>query len=103
LYGTAKLYVFSRGFSVQKFFYFENIEKFVYDLKGIDRTLSGTAILKQQYEQDFIKFIGAKNGHIIVEGEIFEYSGVSQNIHFSFQTDQTVLKPFIANLESKPA
>ena len=100
-YGTTELYVFSRGFSVQNLFYFENIKEFIKELKVIDKTLSGTATLKQQYEEDFIRFTGTKKGHVIVEGEIFEHSEFSQKIHFSFQTDQTVLKPFIIDLENE--
>jgi hypothetical protein len=99
-YGETELNVYSRGFSVRRLFYFENITEFIKKLKIIDKTLSGTAILKQQYEQDFIEFTGEKKGHVIVEGEIFEQSEFSQKIHFSFQTDQTVLKPFITDLES---
>lgn len=36
---------------------------------------------------------------IVVEGELYEHSEFSQKIHFCFQTDQTVLTPFIADLE----
>jgi len=68
------LYVYSDGFSVGQIFYFDNIEEFISDLKTINNKLQGEAILKPEYEQDYIKFIADKMGHIILEGEIFWHS-----------------------------
>ena len=99
-FGQAELYVFSGGFSVDTLFYFDRsyFKAFVKNLKVIRDTLCGEAILKPKYEDDYIKFSGSKSGHVVVEGEIFWHSEFDQKLRFSFQTDQTVLAPFIADL-----
>jgi len=82
-------------------FYFDiqYFQEFLKKLRILDNTLEGEAILKQEYEDDFIRLSGQKYGHITVEGKIYEHSVFSQDIHFSFETDQTVLKHFIIDLE----
>lgn len=56
--------------------------------------------MKPLFEDDFIAFRMFSLGHILVYGELFDYSEETQHLRFAFRTDQTVLKPLIADLRS---
>lgn len=89
-------------FSAKKSFYFEEgmLDQFLSHLIDMNRTLSGKAILKPYYEPDYISLGMQTGGHILVSGELFEYSLSSQHLEFGFETDQTCLNQFIADLKS---
>lgn len=92
----ARLDLCSGGFSADCDFHFEAWAKqqFVTSLAEMDRTLSGEAILKPMFEDYFLRFQLDKTGHVIVSGELIEYTSEIQKLTFSFQTDQTCLRPF---------
>jgi hypothetical protein len=96
------LVVKSSGFMVERPFYFENsqLQVFIEDLSKIDVTLKGKAVLKPQFEDDFICLEGDGKGHVIVTGEVYEHSETSQVLKFCFITDQTFIKPFLSALKS---
>jgi hypothetical protein len=92
--------VVSRGFAARRPFYFEvhALANFLDGLRAMDRSLTGSAMLKPSFEDDFIEFTMAPRGRVIVRGELFELSEHSQHLQFEFETDQTVLKPLIDDL-----
>lgn len=94
---SARVILRSNWISADYVFFFENrpLIKFLDGLEKIDRTLSGLARLKPEYEPQFIEFEGMELGHIFVRGELMEHGQHSQRIFFEFQTDQTCLRPFI--------
>ena len=98
---SAELIVRSRGFSVELPFYFEvePLQKFINNLEGMGRSLKGKAILKPMYEDHFIEFEMGSSGHVIVRGQMIEYSEMSQSLKFEFQTDQTCLAPLVQDLQ----
>ncbi len=85
--GNADLYVFSRGFSVKQTFYFDSyyLHDFIQKLEEINKTLVGKAILKDQFEKDYISIESDKLGHVIVEGKVLENSEYQQHYIFRFQ------------------
>jgi hypothetical protein len=65
----------------------------------MDRLLVCEATIKYRYERDFVSFRANGLGQVFVSGELSEYSELTQRLVFAFRTDQTVLKPFILDLE----
>ena len=51
------------------------------------------------WEEECICFSGDELGHINVEGILIKYGDSIQRLYFSFVTDQTMLKDFIADFE----
>ena len=58
----------------------------------------GTAIIKGQWEEDFLQIESNAMGHVLVSGEIVEHSEFDQRLKFAFQTDQTILPPLARDL-----
>lgn len=85
----------SDGFCVDKELFFDNATGFLEKLIEMEKNLSGTAEIREDYKDHFIRFSLTSLGHLIVSGEIYEYSEHSQSLLFSFETDQTCLKAFI--------
>jgi len=56
--------------------------------------MKGTAELKEDYKDQFIKLQISKLGHVLVCGKIEQYSGYTQTLSFGFKTDQTCLAKF---------
>jgi hypothetical protein len=96
------LIVRSGAFEAEKSFYFEEpvFDQFLEQLIEMNRTLSGKAILKPYYEPEYIAFEMLTGGHVLITGELFEYSAQSQHLKFGFETDQTCLSPLIADLRA---
>jgi hypothetical protein len=95
------LEVRSRGFELRAPFYFEPaaLSRFIDELDAMDLRLSGSAKLKPMWEEHFIDLTLTALGRIVVCGEVFEYSDHPQHLRFEFETDQTVLRPFINDLK----
>ena len=95
------LEVQSRGFQVRVPFYFEPqpLAAFLDQLRAMDATLKGSACLKPLFEDPFIELTMTNRGRVVVRGELFEYSEHSQHLKFEFETDQTVLRPLIDDLQ----
>jgi len=96
------LVVRSGGFAAALPFYFElpRLMEFVEALQGMDRTLSGSATLKPTWEPGFVTFELDQHGHVRVFGELRETTEHEQWLQFSFNTDQTCLRQFAADLEA---
>jgi hypothetical protein len=95
------LEVRSRDYHVRTPFYFESgpLAQFVDQLVAMDHSLKGSAKLKPLYEGHFIELALTHTGRVVVSGEVFEYSEHAQHLKFEFETDQTVLRPFIEDLK----
>ncbi|HKJ32815.1 MAG TPA: hypothetical protein VKA34_13355 [Balneolales bacterium] len=96
---SCKLKIRSRGFGIEKTEYFDNISDFIDQIETMNTTLTGQAIIRENYHDHYIKFEITKTGHVIVSGHLFEYSQHKQELLFEFKTDQTCLEPFIQDLK----
>ncbi|MFD1218246.1 hypothetical protein [Microbulbifer celer] len=85
----------SRGFAYTGDAYFDNGVSFINDLEMAATDFIGSAELKEDYNDHFIKLEVNSMGHVIVSGTFIEYSDHSQNMSFEFKTDQTCLGGFI--------
>ena len=89
------LHVCSGGFSCDRPFYFDDVA-LADALGSIQRMMSGMAghaIIKGEWETDFLRLESNEMGHVVVSGEITEHSEYQQCLVFSFRTDQTILGP----------
>ncbi len=98
----AFLVVRSRGFAAERSFYVEPgpVVTFVEAVEHMDRSLTGTALLKPLYEGDLIELSLDSAGRVMVRGEIYEYSACPQQLRFQFETDQTCLAPLAADVRA---
>jgi len=96
---SAKVDLVSGKFScVGKTLNFHGLKEFYKTLDKGYETLSGSALLKHNYEQDNIVFKFTSSGHIIISGVFNEYSE-EQSLEFRFETDQTFLSEFLRQIE----
>ena len=89
------LHVRSRGFSCDRPFCFDDVA-LAAATESIQKMMSGAAghaIIKEQWETDFLRLESNEMGHVVVSGEITEHSEYQQCLVFSFRTDQTILGP----------
>ena len=89
------LHVRSGGFACERPFYFDDVA-LADAVESIQRMMSGAAghaVIKGQWETDFLRIESNEMGHVVVSGEITEHSEYQQGLVFSFRTDQTVLGP----------
>ena len=63
----------------------------------MDQTLSGSATLRPMWESPFIRLALDHRGHIAVSGELGD---ADQHLRFTFDTDQTCLRPLISDLDA---
>ncbi|KZN48835.1 hypothetical protein [Pseudoalteromonas luteoviolacea] len=89
----------SRGFGFHGAVYFDNPKKFLSDLEIMNSTMIGSAELKEDYNDHFLKFELNHLGHLIVSACFVEYSEHSQNLAVEFKTDQTCLPSFLEDLK----
>ncbi len=89
----------SRRFGYDGSVTFDNILVFINAIETMGNELKGSAELKEDYNDNFIKFEITNLGHVIVSGTFVEYSEHSQNMSFEFKTDQTCLLPFSGSLK----
>lgn len=94
------LAVESRGFCARRTFYFDesNLQTFLGGLAEMNAKLIGEAVLKHQFEDDFISLKLSGSGHVIVSGRLVEHGEYEQQLEFSFRSDQTVLGPLIQGM-----
>ena len=94
-----KLKVWSRGFGFEKNVFFDNAHIFIDRVEEMANSLTGEAVLTEEYHDHYLKFEVTKLGHVIVSGILIEYSQHEQRLEFGFKTDQTCLKPFSKELK----
>ena len=96
------LIIRSGPFEANKSFWVEvgGFEQFLEQIVEMDKTLRGKAILKPYFEPEYVAVEMLSGGHISVRGELFVYDAISQQLQFGFETDQTCLSPFIADLKT---
>jgi hypothetical protein len=96
------LVVRSRGFVAEDSFYFEPepLAAFLEALERMDRTLSGSALLKPVFEEQFLELEMGRLGRVTVRGELHEYSASPQHLRFEFETDQTCLATLVADVRA---
>ena len=88
-----RLAVRSGGFSCDNHFSFDDAH-LTSAIASMRRMIEGhpdEALLKGEWETDFMRFAMNKLGHVVVSGELYEHSELPQSMKFSFRTDQTVL------------
>jgi hypothetical protein len=97
---SSEYVVHSGGFSAARPFHFEAhpLRTFLNSLEAMDRDLRGSAELKPMFESDFVRLTLDHSGHLEVAGELTEQAHRRQSLVFSFQTDQTCLKPLIKEI-----
>lgn len=95
-YLVADLQVRSCGFSCTHPFYFDRFhaESLMRLLEEMDRGAVVEAVLKQEFEDDGLRFRNDALGHVTVSGEVVLHWPPHQ-FAFTIETDQTVLRPFI--------
>lgn len=78
-------------------------QKFASELLNVYNSLSGVAVLKETYGNNFIMFKAISNGHIYVNGiaNNFCRNGYEQELKFENEFDQTYLKDFVIEI-NKP-
>jgi hypothetical protein len=86
----------SNGFVAQRPFWFEprELSAFVDGLRRLDRELRGETELRTRYEENFVRFTVLTRGAVVVSGAVTQYGPLDQALRFSFETDQTALRPF---------
>ena len=94
------LQVSSGRFSYQGRFYFDRFDNFISELELLALTLVGTATLREDYNDSYLRLEGATRGRITVSGLLVEHSELGQELRFAFSTDQTCLAPFVRDLEA---
>ena len=97
---SCELTVVSGGFSCRRRFIFDDVAlaAAVPELQKMATAAPGTAVIKGQWEEDFLQIESNALGHVRVSGEIFEHSEFDQRLKFAFQTDQTILPPLARDL-----
>ena len=95
-YLVADLHVRSGGFACDHAFYFGRFsaEELLSLLQEMQGGQVGEAVLKQEWEEDHLRFQNDRLGHVTVTGEMVQY-GLGNRFAFGMETDQTVLAPFI--------
>ena len=96
-----ELFVRSGGFSCDRPFYFDDshFPDAVASLRQMNSGRVGQALIKSQWESDYLCFRNDELGHVVVTGEIIEYTDPPQSLKFAFETDQTILTTLIADFE----
>jgi hypothetical protein len=90
----------SGGFSCERPFHFDdwNLGNAIAAFQSMVAGTPGEAALRGQWEPDIIQFKMDDLGHVIVSGELFEHTELTQSLKFAFRTDQTVLGPLMRDL-----
>jgi hypothetical protein len=79
-------------------FYFNNLKKFTVNIRDAFDRVEGQARLTRTYEKDFLEVEVRKGGRVVVTGFVIEGGPPPQELHFSFECDQTFLPPFLTSL-----
>ncbi|MCG7498835.1 hypothetical protein MHO82_18355 [Vibrio sp. Of7-15] len=95
-----RIFVSSRGFGYCGQVYFDNGQSFVEDIEKMAESIVGSAELKEDYHDHFVKFEVTKIGYVLVSGCFTEYGDFTQNLEFGFKIDQTCLVPFATDLRN---
>jgi hypothetical protein len=72
---------------------------FLSELRPLYETLGGAASFTTMEEQLSLRLHGDGKGHIELEGEVSDQSGIGNCLHFKLQFDQTNLATSIRELE----
>lgn len=75
-------------------------ERFIDALRRLDRDVSGRARLQSDYEPDRVELEVTSRGEVRVRGHLEGHGDASQSVDFEFITDQTCLRPLIADIEA---
>jgi len=75
-------------------------QKFAKELLQVYNSLTGSALLKETYGNNFIEFKAITNGHIYVQGIMNNLcrNGYEQELKFENEFDQTYLQNFVDQL-----
>jgi len=94
------LAVKSGEFSCTRRFYFDDryLANAIDALRTMNQGVPGEATLRGHWDEDEVKLAMNRLGHVVVSGQLFEHSELSQSLKFAFRTDQTVLGPFLHEL-----
>jgi hypothetical protein len=95
------VFVRSGDFALQTTFYFEKfpLTECIKSLSEMAESLTGSAILKPMWEDDFIMFEMLDLGHLSVTGKFTQHSPYEQKMKFGFETDQTAVRPLSEGLK----
>jgi hypothetical protein len=81
-------------------FYFDDLPRFLRDLKKSYSEVRGYAELRQRYEEEFIRFEFTSRGHVLITGLLKQYSPLKLSLQFGFEADQSFVPPFIASIQA---
>ena len=73
--------------------------RFLEQLRPLYESLSGTAEFSTLEGQLGLRLVGDGKGHIALTGEVADYAGIGNRLHFSLHFDQTQLRVSICQLE----
>jgi hypothetical protein len=82
-----------------RLFYFDDLKKFLGDLKEIYRVIGGVAELRTRYEKEYLRFDMGPSGHLNITGMLMDYGGLERVFQFGFVADQSYLPPFLKGIE----
>ena len=80
-------------------FYFDDLPKFLRDLRLMYQQVGGTAELRQRYEDEFVRFEMSERGHMKVTGLLKDYGAMERVFRFGFEADQSFLPAYIKSIE----
>lgn len=85
--------VFSDGYSGKSEFIVDinDLREFIIELYNLNKTLKGTAVIKDLSIGSYVEFEIDKMGRIIVSGILFD-NHKKQSLSFKFEVDQTYIK-----------
>jgi len=73
---------------------------FLDNLAAMTTKLEGEALLRHSFEEDRISLKLSTLGHVIVSGFLAHEGECRQELHFCFETDQTVLQPLLEDFRA---
>jgi len=79
------------------------VKQFLLSLSALYESLSGEALLKPEYEPQFIRIKAGTGGHMVISGELYVHSDQPQVLKFQFRTDQTCVGLFLQQLHHELA
>jgi len=95
----ATINVSSNGFSAKVFCTFGEwpMDEFIRQLEGCNKSLSGQAKLKPEWDNWFITFVVKNTGQVEISGVLYS---AGQELKYEFITDQTCISPLIKDLKA---
>jgi hypothetical protein len=98
---SCDLRIASGGFACERRFYFDDVSLSVAvpQLRQMAAGTPGACVIKEEWEDEYLRLESNAMGHVLVSGELFEHGEFEQMLRFAFRTDQTMLSPLARSLQ----